>query len=78
MCFLWHNKLLLIHSLKKKYDFHNIVKKCRNIFYPNFLDFAQIFDKSKFWGCAFHPLHLQLVHHSMMQTFMYVNISSRF
>jgi len=44
MCFLWHNKLLFVHSITKKYNFINIVKKCQNVFAQIFWDFAQIID----------------------------------
>jgi len=53
--FLWHNKLLFIHSIAMEYNFSNIAKKCQNFFARIFLDFVQIFDKSKLLGVRFHP-----------------------
>jgi len=54
MCFLWHNKLLFIHSIKMKYDFINNVKNveiCAHISW----DFAQNFDKPKVLVVRLHP-----------------------
>jgi len=53
-CFLWDNNLLFIHSIKKQVGYNLIIiaKKCWNLFAYIFWNFAQIFDKSKFLGCA--------------------------
>jgi len=55
MCFLWHNKLLVIRSITKKYNFINTVKKCRNFCARIFKDFSQMFDKLNLLGVCFHP-----------------------
>jgi len=58
MCYIWRNKLLFIHSITKKHNFMDIVKNFQT-FWVNFLDFAQIFDKSK----LLRELHPQLPRH---------------
>jgi len=55
MCFLWHNELLFIHSITRKRNFINIVKKCRSLFAQHIWNFAQIFDKSNLKGSACTP-----------------------
>jgi len=48
--FLWHNKLLFIHSIRK-YNFINIVKKCRSFFNKYFKILTKIFINQAFLIC---------------------------
>jgi len=62
-----------LYAVTKKYNFINIVKKCRNFFDQFFLDFAQIFDKSKLLSVRLHP---PLLHHWIRVSFKYFKIES--
>ena len=49
----WHNKLLFIRSITKKYNFINIVKTCQNIYPKNCLRFCPNFWQIKAFGMRF-------------------------
>ena len=54
-CFIWHNELLFVHLITKKYNLISIIRKSWKFFTQFFWDFAQILTNQKCWECAWTP-----------------------
>jgi len=57
---------VFLHNVGRHFfpDFQGLyLDRYLGIFFRNFRDFAQIFDKSKLLGVRFHPLHPRLLRH---------------
>jgi len=57
--FVWHNKLLFVHSITKIYNFSTNVKNVE----PSLPKFAQNVDKSKLLAVPVTPPAPQILHH---------------
>ena len=55
MRFLWHNKLLFIHSKTKKCNFIHFVKKCRNSVSESFEILPEFSTNQNFCVCTYPP-----------------------